>query len=136
MGSFAFLDARLVVNGINLSSFLTSVTLNAEVEELEDTAFGDTWRSRKGGLKDWSLDLEFNNDFAAAAVDVTLWPLFGTVVPILLRPTSAAISATNPEYFGDLLVSQLTPLDGTVGDLAKNSVTWPGAGLLDRDILP
>lgn len=133
MASFAFLDARLTVNAVNLSTFLTSVTLNVEVEELEDTAMGDLWRSRLGGLKDYTLDAEFNSDFAAAAVDVTLWPLLGTVVPFTIRATTAAISATNPEYAGSLLISQLTPLDGSVGDLAKNSVTWPGAAALVRN---
>lgn len=132
MASFAFLDAVLTLNSVNLSSFTTSVTLNAEVEELEDTAFGDTWRSRLAGLKDYSLDVEFNTDFAASAVDVTLWPLFGTVTTFSIKATSAATSATNPLYSGSLLISQLTLLDGTVGDLAKNSVTWPGAAALAR----
>lgn len=132
MASFAFVDARLTVNAVVMSSFLTSVTLNVEVEELEDTAMGDLWRNRLGGLKDYTLDAEFNSDFAAAAVDATFWPLLGTVVPFTIRATTLAISATNPEYSGNLLISQLTPLDGTVGDLAKNSVTWPGSGALTR----
>lgn len=133
MASFPLLDGRLTINAVNLSSFLTSVTLNVEVEELEDTAMGDLWRNRLGGLKDYTLDAEFNSDFAAAAVDVTLWPLLGTVVPFTIRATTSAISATNPEYAGGLLISQLTPLDGTVGNLAKNSVAWPGSGALVRN---
>jgi hypothetical protein len=133
MASFAFLDGRLTVNSVNLSQFVTSMTLNVEVEELEDTAMGDLWRSRLGGLKDYSLDVELNSDFAASAVDVTLWGIFGTVVPFTIRATTAAISATNPEYAGSLLISQLTPLDGSVGDLAKTSVTWPGSAALARN---
>lgn len=133
MASFAFVDCRLTVNSVNLSTFLTSATLSVEVEELEDTAMGDLWRSRLGGLKDYTLDLEFNSDFAASAVDVTLWGIFGTVVPFTIRATTSAISATNPEYAGSLLISQLVPFDGSVGDLAKTSVTWPGAAALVRN---
>lgn len=133
MAAFAFLDGRLTVNATNLSTFVTSMTLNVEVEELEKTAMGELWRSRLGGLKDYSLDVEFNSDFAVSAVDATLWPLLGTVVPFTIRATTAATSTTNPEYAGSLLISQLTPLDGGVGDLAKNSVTWPGSAALVRN---
>ena len=56
----------------------------------------------------------------------------GTVVAIKVRPTTAAISATNPEYSGNVLVSEYSPLDGSVGDLATTSVSWPGAGALAR----
>lgn len=135
MAAFPLLDARLTVATVNMSSFLTSATLNVEVEELESTAMGNLWRTRLGGLKDFSFDMEFNDDKAAAAVDVTFWPLLGTVVPFTIRATTAAIGATNPEYTGSLLVSQLTPIDGSVGDLAKNSLTWPGSGALVRGIV-
>lgn len=134
MASFAFTDARVLVNAVNLSAFVRSVTLNVEAEDLEDTAMGDTFRSRIGGLKDWSLDIEFNQDFAASAVDVTIFALLGTVVAVTVRPTTAAISATNPEYSGNVLVNEYNPLDGSVGDLATTSVSWPGSGTLTRAV--
>lgn len=132
MASFAFVDARVEINSVVFTGLVRSVTLNVEAEDLEDTAFGDTYRSRIGGLKDWSVDLEFNQDFAASMVDVTLFPLLGTVVTVKVRPTTAVISATNPEYSGSVLVSEYNPLDGSVGDLATTSVSWPGAGTLAR----
>jgi hypothetical protein len=132
MASFAFVDARVEINSVVFTGLVRSVTLNVEAEDLEDTAFGDTYRSRIGGLKDWSVDLEFNQDFAASMVDATLFPLLGTVVTVKVRPTTAAISATNPEYSGSVLVSEYNPLDGSVGDLATTSVSWPGAGTLAR----
>lgn len=134
MASFAFTDARVEINSVVMSSFVRSVTLNVEAEDLEDTAMGDTFRSRIGGLKDWSVDVEFNQDFAASAVDVTIFPLLGTVVNVKVRPTSAAISATNPEYSGSVLINEYNPLDGSVGDLATTSVSWPGAGALSRAV--
>ncbi len=112
---------------------IKKVTLKVDVDELEDTAFGDTYKSRiGGGLKDWSVDIEFNQDFAASQVDATVWPLLGTVTTIKIRPTSAAIAATNPEYSGSVLVKEYAPADGSVGDLAATSVSWPGAGTLSR----
>lgn len=132
MASFAFTDARVEVNSVNLSTFCRQVNLEVSADELEDTAFGDTYRSRIGGLKDWSVQLEFNSDFAAAAVDVTLFPLLGAATTIKIRPTSGAISATNPEYSGSVLVSQHNPFGNSVGDLATVSAQWPGAGALSR----
>jgi hypothetical protein len=132
MASFAFLDGYLTINSVNVSSWITSMTFNVEVEELEDTAMGDLWRNRLGGLKDYNLDVEFNSDFAASAVDATLWPLFGTVTTFSIKATSLTTSATNPMYSGGLLISQHNPFGGSVGDLAKNSIAWPGSGALVR----
>jgi hypothetical protein len=135
MATFAFIDGTITVNAVNMSPMITSVSLKVQADELEDTAFGDTYRSRLGGLKDWSVDIDFNQDFAAAQVDATLFPLLGTVVTVTVKATSAANSATNPQYSGSVLVKEYTPLDGGVGDLAKTSVSWPGAGTLTRLIV-
>lgn len=132
MASFAFTDASVVINAVDLSDHVRSVTLNVEAEDLEDTAMGDTFRSRIGGLKDWSIDIEFNQDFAASEIDATIFPILGTVVTVTVKPTSSAVSATNPSYSGSVLVSEYNPLDGSVGDLATTSVSWPGAGTLTR----
>lgn len=132
MASFAFIDGKLTINSVNLSAYVTKATLNVTADELDDTAMGDTYRSRLGGLKDGSLQVEFNQDFAASAPDVSLWSLLGTVVTFTFKATSAANSATNPEYSGSVLISQYNPLDNGVGELAKLSVTWPTSGTISR----
>ena len=132
MASFTLLNCRVEINSVDMSGFCTSATLSIEVADEEDTAFGDAYRSRVAGLKDFTVDLNFNSDFAASAVDQTIWPLLGTATTIKLRPTASAISATNPEYSGSVLVTEYSPLDGDVGDLATTSVSWPcavGTGL-------
>ncbi len=132
MASFSFKDAKVLINSVDLSDHVRSVTLNVEAEDLEDTAMGDNFRSRIGGLKDWSVDIELNQDYDAAKVDATLWPLLGTVTTISINPFNSANSATNPQYSGNVLVSEYNPLDGSVGDLGTTSVSWPGAGALAR----
>lgn len=125
MGSLALIDARVEINAVDLSDFVTSVELPVEFEALEDTAMGDSARSRIAGLEDGTLSVTFNQDFASAAVDDTIFPLMGTVVEIKVRPTSAAISTTNPEYVGSYLINQWSPLANSVGELAKVEVEWP-----------
>jgi hypothetical protein len=65
-------------------------------------------------------------------VDVTLFALLGTVVAFTAKATSSANSATNPEYQGSILITEYTPLDNSVGDLAKASVSWPTTGTVTR----
>lgn len=110
----------------------TSASLPITVAELDNTAFGATFHSRIGGLKDAKLDIEWNEDFAAAQVDALLWPLLGTVVSFEIRPTSAIRSATNPGYTGSVLISQYTPIDSKVGDLANLKTSWPTSGAILR----
>lgn len=125
MGTFALTDARVEVNSVDLSDWVTSVQLPIEFEALEDTAMGDTARSRVAGLEDGSITINFNDDFAASAVDATIWAAKKTAVVIKVRPTSSAIGATNPEYVGSYLVNQINPFGNSVGELATRSVSWP-----------
>lgn len=132
MATFVLTDADVTVNSVNLSDWVTSVTLSIEVDDQEDTAMGDTYRSRVGGLKEWTLDIDFNADFGSSAVDQTVWPLLGTSTAVTVKPTSGTTSATNPSYSGNVLVTEYSPIDGDVGDLATTSVSWPGTGSLTR----
>lgn len=133
MSAFALTDAFVSINATDFSEFTRTVTLPFEAEELETTTMGaGGWRTRIAGLKDGTLDLELINDFAASAVDATLWPLFGTVVTAIIQPVAGTVTTTNPRYTGPVLINQINPLDGTVGDLAVRSLSWPLAGLWDR----
>lgn len=125
MATLAFIDARVEVNSVDLSDWVRSVSLPSQFDELDDTAMGDVARSRIAGLEDGSISLEFNEDFASGGPDATIWAARGTVVPIEVRPTSASIGATNPDYQGTYLVSQVNPFGNSVGDLATRSVQWP-----------
>ncbi|GGK32170.1 hypothetical protein GCM10010124_26200 [Pilimelia terevasa] len=125
MSTFAALDLRVEVNSVDLSDWCTKVTWPVEYDQQEDTAFGDNARSRLAGLQDIDLSLEFNQDFGASAVDQTISAIDGTVVAVKVRPTSAAISATNPEYVASFLVAEYSPFDNSVGDLATTSMSWP-----------
>lgn len=132
MAVFVFTDGRVELNAVNLSTLVRKVTLSPSADAQESTAMGATYRARLGGLKDWSVEVEFNQDFAAAQVDATLFPLLGTTFSVKVRPTTGVISATNPEYQGTGLLTEYTPLDGSVGDLAVSPVTIEGAGTLTR----
>ena len=127
MSTLALMDCRVEINSVVMSSFGTSVELPLEYEALEDTAFGDTSRSRIAGLGDSTLGLAFNQDFASSATDATLYAAYATKAPVVVkvRATTGSIATTNPEYVGSYLPNDYKPFGNGVGELATVSVSWP-----------
>jgi hypothetical protein len=136
MAKFYAQDYKITVGTTNLSSTINSVTLDITTDEVETTAFGSTYRTRIGGLKDASVSLDFMQDFAAGSVDALLFPLMGSTVAIKIAPTSGTVTATNPEYRFDALVTQYQPFAGSIGDIASLSITWPVSGEVVRGTAP
>lgn len=132
MAKFYAQDYKVTVGTTVLSTSIASVTLDITTDEVETTAFGSTYRTRIGGLKDASVSLDFHQDFGAGSVDALLFPLMGSTVAVKIAPTSGTITATNPEYQFTALVTQYQPFAGAVGDLATLSVTWPVSGEVTR----
>jgi hypothetical protein len=132
MAKFVATDYNITIGGSDFSSSIASAELSIEVDDVETTAFGDSSRTRVGGLQTGTLTLDFHQDFGASGVDATLEPLIGTSVAIVIKPTSAATAATNPTYSFNCLVTQYSPFASSVGDLATLSVTWPVTGDISR----
>jgi len=132
VAKFVATDYDITIGGTDFSASLAAVTLDVSADEQETTAFGATFRSRIGGLKDASVSLDFHQDFGAASVDATLFPLIGGTAEIVIKPTSSSASATNPSYTFTALVTQYQPFASNVGDLATLSVTWPVTGAVTR----
>lgn len=131
MAVFVLTDASLTVNSVSLSSYVTSVTLNYEKDSVEVTAMGATGHKFTGGLQNISLDVTFNQDFAASQVAATLDALVGSTTTVVVKPTSAAVSATNPSYtITDAFLAATQPVAGATGDLASMSVTFTGGSLV------
>lgn len=130
---FVATDYNITINGTDFSSSLAAVTLDISAAEQEVTAFGDTYVQRIAGLKDASISLDFHQDFGAASVDATLFPLIGSNATVVVTPTSGATAATNPAYSGVFLCTEYQPYASSVGDLATLSVSWPLAdGTISR----
>jgi hypothetical protein len=121
-----FLNNGVVVTvaGVNLSDHVTSVTLNRAADELEVTAMGDSAHKFVKGLEASSLTIDFLNDTAALNVLPTLQTAYGTTVTVTLKQTSAITSPTNPLYTMSCLINNLTDINGAVGDIGTQSVTW------------
>jgi hypothetical protein len=116
----------LTVNAVDLSTLVSSVTINRSFDELEVTAMGDSGHKFVKGLEASSITIDFFNDEATAKTLQTLnsSSVWGNSVTVTAKQTSAATSATNPLYTMSCLVNNTTPINGAVGDLSTQSVTW------------
>ena len=113
------------VNSVDLSDHVTSVTLNRQFDELDVTSMGDGSRKAVKGLESSSVTIDFLNDTAAANVLATLQAAWGTTVTlVLLQDKAAAVSATNVLYTMSVLVNGTQDINGAVGDIGSQSVTW------------
>lgn len=129
---FAATDFDISIAGTDFSDSIAALTLDVSRESLEITAFGDSARRYIGGLQDSSVTISLHQDFASGSVDSTIWSNLGGTVAIVVKPTSGAVSATNPSYSFNALVVQSTPFASNVGDLATMDVTWPVDGAITR----
>ncbi len=115
----------LKIASVDLSDHVTSVTLNQAFDELEVTAMGDTAHKFVKGLESATITVSFLNDQAAASVLDTLSDAYGTTVAWkLIQDKVTVVSATNKLWTGDLLVNNLTPINGATGDMATMDITF------------
>ena len=132
--AFMVLTASYVsINGVDLSTYCKKAELKAEVEEKDITTYGSLgWKTLLGGIKSGGLDCDFVQDFAATKLDSILWPLLGQVVAFEVRADQAAVGTNNPKYTGNILIKEVNPLAGGVGDEATTSGSYPTSGAITR----
>ena len=112
----------------NLSTYITSMTINRTIAELNTTNMGDLTENMVGGLLGWEITLELNHD-AAAVLDALLNTDLGVARAFEMRFSAAAASSTNPKYTATGAYFQYNPLpSGAVGELSKTSITIKPSG--------
>ena len=136
MAKLVLTNPRVTLDGVDLSDHITSLAILTQYDLVEVTQIGDIAKKMVAGLEDNSITFELQQDFAPSEVEDVIWPNRGLRIPCRIRPTTAAISATNPEYRFEVLVSQWSPLSGEVGSLATIQVQWPIFGEINKIIIP
>ena len=129
-------DPFLSINAVDMSDHTKQVAFDATADMLDSTAGGNTTRQRLAGLKDWSVEADIEEDYAAASIDATLFPLIGAApFAIEVRPVkTGGRSATNPGYSGNAVLENYKPVAGQHGQILMTHVILRGAGPLTRNI--
>jgi hypothetical protein len=125
-------NANVVLGGTDISSYVASVTLNISVNEVETTAFGTGAVTRVGGLQDNSVTLSMHQDFSA--IEGLIYPLIGSTTSLVVKPNGTAVGTANPSYTMTPLVTEHTPVNGAVGELAVLDLTWPVSGTVTKAV--
>jgi hypothetical protein len=129
MAKLVLTDVQTKIGGVDYSANINQVEISVSADSVETTAFGSAWRTEVSGLKQGTFTVSFHTDFAAAAIDSSLWSLFGTQATVVVKPLG---TATGVGYSFVANVNNLTPVSGAVGDLAVANVTWPITGEVTR----
>jgi hypothetical protein len=120
----------LTINSVDLSDHVTAFTLNRSFDELEVTAMGDSGHKFVKGLEASSITIDLLNDTASSEVLQTLQAVWGTNTTITAKQTSDAVSATNPLYTMTCLINNTTDINGSVADIAMQSLTFNVSGTI------
>lgn len=129
MAIFMGNQVAVIVGTTTISSFVSSVALNREVEAVEITSMTNTSRNYIGGLEASSLSLELFNDFAAASVNSLFEDALGTKLNIKLIPVTGTVTATNPSYSMSCYIGSWQPIQSTPDSPMTASVTFPVTAL-------
>lgn len=133
MAKKVLLNAQVAINATDVTAYVAKVELNDEFEDKETTTFASGGAKEVlGGLESGEIGITFKNDYAAAALDSIMWALRRSVVTWTARADIAAVTTSNPQYSGSLLVNKWVPISGSVGDVAEVDVSFPLSGPMAR----
>jgi hypothetical protein len=112
-------------SGGGMQAQVKSLTINYNAESLDETAMGNDTRIHKGGLKDWSVEVEFHQDFGGVdEPDLQLWGEVGKQALLI------ATVDGGENYQGQAMLESYSPASGSVGDLLPATATFVSAGTL------
>ena len=121
----------------DLTDQCKSVVITKSRESLDQSSFGDTGRQFTGGLTNVTVTATLLMEYSATpGTYVDLTSLVGTRCYVAVKPTSGAISATNPEFqITGAYLESLDVVNGSVGELSEVEITLVG-GTLVEDTTP
>lgn len=134
MAKYVVTGNKVTINGVDLSASIARAELAINVADVDATDFASGgYTELVGGLKSGSVSIDFHQDYAAASVDATIYPLIGSLATaVIIAGNGTAASSVTPAYTATVLVNGWNPVAGAVGDLATVSVTWPTSGAISK----
>jgi len=128
--------ASVKVGGVDLTDQCTAAVMTVVYDTLEETTFGSLARTYVKGLENNTCTLTLFNSYASAETYVTLLGLVGTQVTVEIKPSSAAISATNPVLtLTSTFMPNLPVANMSLGELSTVDIEFTG-GTFSQDVTP
>jgi hypothetical protein len=123
----------MVVNAVNVSAYMTNCDFPLSSEMLDATTMIHSFKVNRPGLTDASISSDFIMDYAV--IDALFDALRGSAgFSVEIRPTAAAVSATNPKWTGTFCLENYQPISGQRGALAMSKISLKPASDIVRAI--
>jgi len=127
-------NPSITINSVDLSDQCTSAVINYVAEQLENTTFSNTSRSFTSGLYSNTVTVTLYQSYSASETEASIYNLVGTTTTLVLKPSSAAVGATNPSYtLTGAYLSAHTPINASLGELSTIDLTFAG-GVLTKAV--
>jgi hypothetical protein len=124
LASEVFLNAVILVNGVEISGQTNELNLNFQSELLDETVFGSTTRLRKGGLKTFSFEGSGFFESGIGSVDELLFGAVGESNVVTVFPKAITEGDTGATGFAGRALEENYQLGGAVGSLLPISFSF------------
>jgi hypothetical protein len=122
-------DPELTIDGTSLKCLMSHIELTPDVTTVEvKTSCGI--KEYPGSVK-WTLKASLYHSYDPVGTNEVLTAAVAAGVPVPFTVVASAgnpVSATNPEYTGELIPQPFTPLAGDVGDASSFDLEWSIVG--------
>jgi hypothetical protein len=125
---------KVQINAVDLQDQCTSAVLTLNYEAQESSSFGSNSRAYVSGMANHELTVTLYMSYAASETYATLKDLVGTQTTVIVNPTNAADSATNPGFtLTGTYLESLPVINAQLGTLSTIDITFRG-GVYSADI--
>lgn len=129
MAKFVLKTPVITVDGDDISDHVSEVTIETTRDEVDVTAFGAANKEILAGLGDATITMTVFQDFGSNEIDQNMYQhsIEDSPFEVTVKPTSAATSATNPEYSMQALLFSYSPIAGAVGEASTTELVFRNA---------
>ena len=130
MAKFILQDVTVSVNGTDLSDHAFTIDLPQSRDQVDVSGFNSTGaKSFLPGSTEETVTIGFRQDFAASKVHAVCEPLYrnSSTFALIIKPTSASVSSTNPAFSGTAAMFEYNGLSGNLGEASDIQVVFKSA---------
>ena len=132
MATVVVTNGSVVIGSTNISTAVSRAVWEYGAESQDETAFGDTTRIMKGGLKTWSLTIEGNQNYITGSVNAIFFSNVGSAISCITKQDAGSVTVTNPLYSGVGLLTEYSPAQMVQGELQPFRAVFVNAGPLNQ----
>ena len=127
-------DAKIQIATFDFGNLARSCTITYNFPTQETTGFGDTSKTFVFDISEWSVSIDFFDDFIDNGLNELMFGWGGTIQAFKARKADTAIGPTNPEFQGNVLITSVPIFQAGVGVVAGGTLNLQGSGTLLRAV--